>query len=107
MWKRWLCCHAGHREVGRCRTRGESQGMCNVICMPLLQGLFAGCIDVGSSDPVRVLHLLHTTNMLDTLEAFIAETYVQLATTELHATLLVAAAQLFSAVVTQRMNSVK
>ena len=46
------------------------------------------CIYVGSGDPVRVLRLLHTTNTLDTLEAFIAETYVQLATTELCATLL-------------------
>ena len=35
---------------------------------------------VGSSGPVRVLHLLH--NKLDTIEAFIAETYVQLAATE-------------------------
>ena len=65
-----------------------------------VQGLFIGCIYVGSGDPVRVLRLLHTTNMLDTLEAFIAETYVQLATTELHATLLAAAAQLFSTAVT-------
>ena len=32
--------------------------------------------------------------MLDTLEAFIAETYVQLVATELRATLLVAATQL-------------
>ena len=29
MWKRRLGCHAGCQEVGRCRTRGESQGMCN------------------------------------------------------------------------------
>ena len=59
-----------------------------------MQGLFASCIYVGSGDPVRVLRLLHTTNKLDTLEAFIAETYVQLAATELRATLLVAATQL-------------
>ena len=45
------------------------------------QGLFADCIYVGSSDPVRVLRLLHN-NMLDTIEAFIAETYVQLVTTK-------------------------
>ena len=61
---------------------------------PIIQGLFASYIYVGSGDPVRVLRLLHTTNTLDTLEAFIAETYVQLVATELHATLLVAAAQL-------------
>ena len=36
MWKRWLGCHAGRQEVGRCHTRGESQGMCNVTHMPLL-----------------------------------------------------------------------
>ena len=46
------------------------------------------CIYVGSGDPVRVLRLLHTMNTLDTLEAFIAETYVELATTELRATVL-------------------
>ena len=62
--------------------------------MFILQGLFAGCIYVGSGDPVRVLRLLHTTNTLDTLEAFIAETYVQPVATELGATVLVAAAQL-------------
>ena len=62
----------------------------------MLQGLFVGCIYVGSGDPVRVLRLLHTTNTLNTLcfEAFIAETYVQLVATELCATLLVAVAQL-------------
>ena len=36
MWKRRLSCHVGHQEVSRCCTRGESQGMCNVTCMPLL-----------------------------------------------------------------------
>ena len=36
MWKRWLGCHAGHQEIGRCRTRGESQGMCNVTHTPPL-----------------------------------------------------------------------
>ena len=36
MWKRQLSCHAGRQEVGRCCTRGESQGMCNITCMPLL-----------------------------------------------------------------------
>ena len=36
MWKRWLGCHAGCQEVGRCRTRGESQGTCNVTRTPLL-----------------------------------------------------------------------
>ena len=36
MWKRLLGCHAGHQEVGRCRTRDESQGMCNITHMPLL-----------------------------------------------------------------------
>ena len=46
-----------------------------------LQGLFVPFARIGSSDPVRVLRL-YTTNTLDTIEAFIAETYVQLATTE-------------------------
>ena len=36
MWKIQLGCHAGHQEVSRCHTRGESQGMCNVTCMPQL-----------------------------------------------------------------------
>ena len=36
MWKRRLSCHAGRQEVSRCHTRGESQGMCNVTCMPPL-----------------------------------------------------------------------
>ena len=35
-WKRWLGCHAGHQEVGRCHTRGESHRMCNVTCTPPL-----------------------------------------------------------------------
>ena len=35
-------------------------------------------------------YVCYTTNTLDTLEAFIAETYVQLVATELCATLLVA-----------------
>ena len=26
--------HAGHQEVSRCSTRGESQGMCNITHMP-------------------------------------------------------------------------
>ena len=36
MWTRRLICHAGCQEVGRFCTRGESQGMCNVTCRPLL-----------------------------------------------------------------------
>ena len=36
MWKRWLGCHAGNQEVGRCHTKGESQGACNLTRMPLL-----------------------------------------------------------------------
>ena len=36
MWKRRLGCVAGRQEVGRCRTRGESQGTCKVTCTPLL-----------------------------------------------------------------------
>ena len=36
MWKRQLGCHAGPKEVGRCHTRGESQGMCNVAHTPPL-----------------------------------------------------------------------
>ena len=35
-WKTWLGWHACDQEVSRCRTRGESQGMCNVTHMPLL-----------------------------------------------------------------------
>ena len=27
--RKWLGCHAGWQEVDRCRTRGESHGMCN------------------------------------------------------------------------------
>ena len=33
MSKRWLGCHAGRQEVSRCRTRGESEGTCNVTRM--------------------------------------------------------------------------
>ena len=33
-------------------------------------------------------YVCYTTNTLDTIEAFITETYVQLVATELHATLL-------------------
>ena len=36
MWKRWLGYHDGHQGVGRCRTRSESQGTCNVTHTPLL-----------------------------------------------------------------------
>ena len=36
MWKRWLSCHAGHQEVSRCHTKGESQGTCNLTHMPPL-----------------------------------------------------------------------
>ena len=36
MWKRRLGCHAGRQEVGRCRTRGEYQEMCNILHMPPL-----------------------------------------------------------------------
>ena len=43
-----------------------------------MQGLFAPFACVGSSDP----YVCYTTNMLDTIEAFIAETYVQLVATK-------------------------
>ena len=46
-----------------------------------MQGLFVPFPHVGSGDPGRVLHL-YTTNTLDAIEAFIAETYVQLVATE-------------------------
>ena len=46
-----------------------------------LQGLFVPFACVGSGDPVRS-YVCYTTNMLDTIEAFIAETYVQLVTTK-------------------------
>ena len=36
MRKRRLGCHASRKEVSRCRTRGESQGMCNVTQTPPL-----------------------------------------------------------------------
>ena len=45
-----------------------------------MQGLSVPFACVGSGDPVRVLRL-YTMNTLDILEAFIAETYVQLAAT--------------------------
>ena len=58
---------------------------CAQTCMtPLctcMQGLFVLFAHVGSSDPVRVLHLLHK-NTLHTIEAFIAETYVKLVATK-------------------------
>ena len=46
-----------------------------------LQGLSVLFACVGSGDPVRVLRL-YTMNRLDIFEAFIAEAYVQLATTD-------------------------
>ena len=46
-----------------------------------MQGLSISFACIGSGDPVRVLHL-YTMNTLDILEAFIAETYVQLAATD-------------------------
>ena len=46
-----------------------------------MQGSFVMFACVGSGDPVRVL-CLYTMNTLDTIEAFIAETYVQLAATK-------------------------
>ena len=46
----------------------------------VMQGLSVPFACVGSGDPVRVLRL-YTTNTLDIFEAFIAEAYVQLATT--------------------------
>ena len=46
-----------------------------------MQGLFVPFARVGSGDPVRV-YVCYTTNTLDTIEAFIAETYVQLVATE-------------------------
>ena len=48
----------------------------------IMQGLSVPFACVGSGDPVRVLHL-YTTNTLDVFEAFIAEAYVQLVTTDL------------------------
>ena len=36
VWERQLGCHTGRQEVSRCHTRGESQGMCNITCMPPL-----------------------------------------------------------------------
>ena len=46
-----------------------------------VQGLFVPFACLGSGDPVRALRL-YTTNTLDTIEAFFAETYIQLVTTE-------------------------
>ena len=45
-----------------------------------MQGLSVPFACVGSGDPVRVLRL-YTTNTLDLLEAFVSQTYVQLAAT--------------------------
>ena len=47
------------------------------FCRWPLQGLFVPFACVGSGDPVRVLRL-YTTNTLDTIEAFIAETMYNL-----------------------------
>ena len=46
-----------------------------------MQGLSVPFACIGSGDPVRVLHL-YTMNTLDIFEVFIAEAYVQLATTD-------------------------
>ena len=43
-----------------------------------MQGLFVPFAHVGSGNP----YICYTTNMPDTIEAFIAETYVQLVTTK-------------------------
>ena len=37
MWRRRLCCHAGCQEASRCRTRGESQGLCNTYTSAKLE----------------------------------------------------------------------
>ena len=47
-----------------------------------MQGLSAGCIYVGSSDPVRVLTSVTQRICWILFEAFITETYVQLVATE-------------------------
>ena len=49
-----------------------------------VQGLFVLFARVGSGDPVILWrsYVYSTTNTLDTIEAFIVETYVQLVATE-------------------------
>ena len=66
-----------------------------------LQGLFASCIYIGSGDPVRVLRLLHNEYAGYTLKHLLLRHINNLSLPKLHATLLVAGTQLFSAVVTQ------
>ena len=65
------------------------------------QGSSAGCIYVGSGDPVRVLRLSHNEYAGYTLKHLLLRHMYNLPLPKLPATLLVAGTQLFSAVVTQ------
>ena len=67
----------------------------------MMQGLFAGCIYVGSGDPVRVLRLLHNKILWIQMKHLLLRHMYNLLLPMLCATLLVAGAQLFSVVVTQ------
>ena len=66
-----------------------------------MQGLFVGCIYIGSGDPVRVLCLSHNEYAGYTLKHLFLRYMYNLSLPKLRATLLVADAQLCSPVVTQ------
>ena len=67
---------------------------------PIMQGLSASCIYIRSGDPVRVLRLSHNKYAGYTLKHLLLRHMYNLPLPKLHATLLVAGAQLSSAVVT-------
>ena len=69
-----------------------------------LQGLFVGCIYVGSGDPVRVLRLLQNKYAGYTLKHLLLRHMYNLSLPKLRATLLVAGVQLFSATATAGMT---
>ena len=79
-----------------------------------VQGLSAGCIYVGSGDPVRVLHLSHNKYAGYTLKHLLLKHMYNLPLPKLHATLLVDLLSpesaneraLFSAEATDRMSVV-
>ena len=74
--------------------------MCTVWLPGVLQGLFVGCMYVGSGDPVRVLRLLHNEYAGYTLKHLLLRHMYNLLLPKLCATLLAAGAQLFSTAVT-------
>ena len=64
--------------------------------MPLMQGLFVGCIYIGSGDPVRVLRLLHNKYAGYNLKHLLLRHTYNLSLPKLCATLLVASLSLKS-----------